>query len=371
MATVDVVAGSPPTVEAAGFPQAGPPPLTVQFDSTAQATDQASLEFAWDFESDGTPDSATEDPDHIYAADIPPGAYQAIVSVTDSGSRTAQDSVPITLTHGPVWAWRQFDSDGGVLEFVEEGNPYSGTALDLPESGLSAETVLAICDPTVGGPVLPDDTVAVICLEPRGLFLGAPAIVTAPLLESIEPSVELSLLRYDPLEGLWIDDGAMEFAPGLGAIQLEVTQLTTYAVVAKAGDPPPVNGGYLAPILLTFLGLHGSGNDDGGGPCFIATAAYGTPLAPEIHILRDFRDSYLLTNAPGTAFVDIYYRLSPPLAEHVAKNAYLAAGVRLLLRPVIVGADHATANHPLWVAGVAGFLGILIGFAKPRGVRRP
>lgn len=72
----------------------------------------------------------------------------------------------------------------------------------------------------------------------------------------------------------------------------------------------------------------------GGDPCFIATAAYGTPLNEDINILRRFRDSALLTNPAGTALTDIYYRISPPIATVVARHPVLAAGIRIMLAPV-------------------------------------
>ena len=69
--------------------------------------------------------------------------------------------------------------------------------------------------------------------------------------------------------------------------------------------------------------------------CFIATAAYGTPMAEEIQVLRDFRDGYLLTNPIGRALVGFYYRTSPPIADFIAEYPVLKWGVRVILKPVI------------------------------------
>jgi Domain of unknown function (DUF4157)/Double-stranded DNA deaminase toxin A len=48
--------------------------------------------------------------------------------------------------------------------------------------------------------------------------------------------------------------------------------------------------------------------------CFIATACYGTSRAPELEVLRKFRDEVLMKSAPGRWFVRSYYRASPPMA---------------------------------------------------------
>jgi polyhydroxybutyrate depolymerase len=77
-------------------------------------------------------------------------------------------------------------------------------------------------------------------------------------------------------------------------------------------------------------------------PCFIATAAYGTPMAEEIQILREFRDEYLITNPLGQAFVDLYYRVSPPIAEFITEHPSLKPIVRTVLVPAVVMSTIAT-----------------------------
>jgi PKD repeat protein len=81
-----------------------------------------------------------------------------------------------------------------------------------------------------------------------------------------------------------------------------------------------------------------SGSGSGGGSsgfCFIATAAYGSPLARQVRILCRFRDSYLLTNKPGSKFVELYYRYSPPIADYIAQKPYLKAIIRMVLWPLV------------------------------------
>jgi len=71
------------------------------------------------------------------------------------------------------------------------------------------------------------------------------------------------------------------------------------------------------------------------GGCFIATAAFGSAMEPHVGILRDFRDKYLVTNVFGRLLVNTYYKLSPPIADHISKHELLRRVVRVGLLPLV------------------------------------
>ena len=73
-----------------------------------------------------------------------------------------------------------------------------------------------------------------------------------------------------------------------------------------------------------------------GAGCFIATAAYGSALEPQVVLLRGFRDRYLVTNPPGRAFVRWYARTSPPIAARICRPSPILRGlVRGILWPLV------------------------------------
>ena len=158
------------------------------------------------------------------------------------------------------------------------------------------------------------------------------------------------------------EDGASQLSP---TIMLSATD-TGVVYVQKAGMMQ-------APTSTTHvrIRLYGTGWSDGavvrfddigfwvpasGTYCFIATAAYGTPMAEEIGILRQFRDEYLLTNPMGNALVDLYYRVSPPMAEFITAHPSLKPIVRTGLVPAVAMSTIVVNTTPVEKAAIAGLL---------------
>jgi hypothetical protein len=102
--------------------------------------------------------------------------------------------------------------------------------------------------------------------------------------------------------------------------------------------------------------------DDGGGGCFIATAAYGSYLDPHVMVLRHFRDNVLLMNKPGRAFVSFYYAHSPAIAQKISEYEGLRLMTRIALTPVV----YAMAYPIPAIVLLSSILMLLIAIAKRR-----
>ena len=103
---------------------------------------------------------------------------------------------------------------------------------------------------------------------------------------------------------------------------------THYFVGVRAinacGQPGRAAFATAATTKQKFVVLHG---------CFIATAAYGTPMEDDVDGLRRFRDGALLRSPLGRLAVAVYYAMSPPLARAIASDERLRAAARGCARP--------------------------------------
>ncbi|MBM3904399.1 MAG: hypothetical protein FJ357_04635 [Thaumarchaeota archaeon] len=75
------------------------------------------------------------------------------------------------------------------------------------------------------------------------------------------------------------------------------------------------------------------------GQCAIATAAFGTELAPQVQMLREIRDGSLLGTSSGTTFMagfnDFYYTFSPTIADWERQSPAFRELVKVAITPML------------------------------------
>jgi hypothetical protein len=264
----------------------------------------------------------------------------------DSGS---QDTKVVSMTV----------DDNGIRGFSESDITFTSATdrnlgISLGSSG--SLTRLKAVDP---------DTVSDAVDKPVNLIYGLVDIEIKVDIPGDTATVTLSLPEPAPSGYTWFkyndSSGWYDFRKHI-SFNDQRDQVTLTLVDGGPGDDDGVANGVIKDP--SGLGISAPG---GGDACFIATAAHGSMFAPEVSILREFRDRFLLTNMPGKIFVKLYYKHAPVGADFIARHDTLKALVRSGLLPVVCLS---------WVAMNAGlpggifFAGTILILAKRRR-RRP
>ena len=133
------------------------------------------------------------------------------------------------------------------------------------------------------------------------------------------------------------------YLSGVDPIQLTTDVMYSFEFTSSAPSTTPVPDSTPITQLECGTGTHEENgkcvSDSNGGGCLIATATYGSELAPQVQQLRELRDNSLLTTESGTSFMnifnDVYYSFSPIIANYERENPAFKEAVKLTLTPMI------------------------------------
>jgi hypothetical protein len=184
--------------------------------------------------------------------------------------------------------------------------------------------------------------------KPLLLLVALALVVTlglAALLAHITLAAEYTWLTICSCQGGSVTtpgEGRFSYVPGT-VVYIVASPALGYRFANWIGDVATIDNVYEPGTTITMSGNYSVAANFTAtalgpivGLCFIATAAYGSPTAKQIAVLREFRDQVLLKSTVGCQFVALYYQLSPPIADFIAGNELLRALVReLTVDPIV------------------------------------
>ena len=104
-------------------------------------------------------------------------------------------------------------------------------------------------------------------------------------------------------------------------------------------EPKPVPEPTCRPGTVLKNGICVVDQQGNGGGCLIATATYGSELAPQVQFLREIRDNTVLSTSSGTSFMNsfnqFYYSFSPTIADWERQNPVFKEATKLFITPMI------------------------------------
>ena len=212
---------------------------------------------------------------------------------------------------------------GGVVAVADPGSPLDGLRVDVPAGAVAANTTFAVAE-VLGGPAPPYGPIGPpFALSPEGAQFAAPVTVGVPHDPALVYNMPVRVYWWDEGAGAWSMTGLTNVSENATLTPNVVSFDTTHFTVFQVACAPPVAD---APV---------DDDDEGSSFCFVATAAYGSPMASEVEALRGWRDRELTRSAAGRVFVDAYYCCGPLAARAIEGNEQARAVSRLCLRPLL------------------------------------
>ncbi|MBI4824805.1 MAG: InlB B-repeat-containing protein [Nitrospirae bacterium] len=267
---------------------------------------------------------------------------------TPSNFDNEDDGVPDINEQGPDANDPNFDGNNDGTPDSEQGNVASLYTADTQNYvTLATPDGIVLSNVSANGNPSPDD--APDADFPYG-FLDFTIIGLTPggattLTLYIESADVNTYFKYGPTPDNTSPHWYEFMYDGTTGAEINGNIITLHFVDGQRGDDDLIADGTVidqgGPGVSSDSGSSGSSSGGGGGGgCFIATAAYGSYLDPEVMALRNFRDSYLLTNYIGKAFVSFYYKNSPPIADYISRHDSLRVTTRIALTPVVYGVQY-------------------------------
>jgi hypothetical protein len=119
----------------------------------------------------------------------------------------------------------------------------------------------------------------------------------------------------------------------------EMTNTVWKSKEYKLADLQQLNSGKSESSLSSVSEDQTSTPSSSGGGCLIATAAFGSEMAPQVQFLRELRDNTVLQTTSGTTFMNgfnqFYYSFSPYVADYERENPVFKEAVKVTLTPLL------------------------------------
>ena len=235
------------------------------------------------------------------------GCYTPSIATIDVGGKVIfsnTDSVAHTFTSGNAFDGTSDKFDSGLLQAGESDT------LDTTGFELGEYDYFCLVHPwMLGILVIQEAEVVPVVIEPDPVVIEPDPVVIEPDPVVIEP---------DPV-----------------VIEPDPVVIEPDPVVIE--PDPVVKDDPVVPSTPTEKDTDKEGTNNSG--CLIATAAYGTELAPQVQMLREIRDNTLFSTASGTAFMSgfntLYYSFAPTVSDWERENPMFKEAVKVMITPML------------------------------------